>query len=145
MKELLNSNLWDFHKHGNWVVIPTNGGVRRDGSAVMGVGLAYQASQKFPYLASELGKNITKKGNKPYAFNKIKLVTFPTKENWMNDSILNLIEKSANSLAQWSSKQEKEVYIYLPRVGCGNGNLQWTDVKPILEPILDDRFIVVSM
>ncbi len=33
----------------------------------------------------------------------------------------------------------------LPRVGCGNGSLDWEDVQPILERHLDDRFILVSL
>ena len=32
-----------------------------------------------------------------------------------------------------------------PRVGCGNGALDWKDVRPILRRYLDDRFILVSL
>jgi hypothetical protein len=35
--------------------------------------------------------------------------------------------------------------IYLPRPGCGNGRLNWEDVKKILSPILkSDRFHIVT-
>ena len=34
--------------------------------------------------------------------------------------------------------------VALPRVGRGNGRLDWKDVKPILEG-LDDRFVVCYM
>ncbi len=34
--------------------------------------------------------------------------------------------------------------VYLVRPGCGNGQLKWEDVKPLIAPILDDRFIVVE-
>ena len=34
--------------------------------------------------------------------------------------------------------------VYMARPGCGNGQLKWEDVKPLIAPILDDRFIVVE-
>lgn len=36
-------------------------------------------------------------------------------------------------------------YILLPRPGCGNGSLNWErDVRPVLAPVLDDRFSVIT-
>ena len=32
------NDVWDWHRFGAWVVVPTNTEVRRDGSAVMGAG-----------------------------------------------------------------------------------------------------------
>lgn len=34
--------------------------------------------------------------------------------------------------------------VVLPRPGAGNGGLEWKDVRPILEEILDDRFTILS-
>lgn len=55
-----------------------------------------------------------------------------------------LIQQSAERLMlmvndnQWSS-------VYLPRPGCGNGQLHWArDVQPILAPILDDRIAIIT-
>ncbi len=70
---------------------------------------------------------------------------------WMGESNLALIEQSArelvaladshdlpNKMARWES-------IVLPRMGCGAGELDWEqDVKPIVAPILDDRFHVIT-
>ena len=61
-------NIWEHHAAGGWVAIPTNGCVRRDGSAVMGAGVALQAARKFPGLAAELGQRIRAHGNIPFAF-----------------------------------------------------------------------------
>jgi len=34
--------------------------------------------------------------------------------------------------------------VYLVRPGCGNGRLDWRDVKKVLLARLDDRFVVVE-
>ena len=34
--------------------------------------------------------------------------------------------------------------VALPRPGCANGGLNWEDVKPHLERILDDRVTIVT-
>jgi len=34
--------------------------------------------------------------------------------------------------------------IYLPHLGCGEGNLKWDDVRDVLK-ILDDTFIALEM
>ena len=34
--------------------------------------------------------------------------------------------------------------VLIPRPGCGYGELNWQDIKPLLESILDDRFISVT-
>jgi len=34
--------------------------------------------------------------------------------------------------------------VVMTRPGCGNGGLSWEGVRKALEPILDDRFIVVT-
>ena len=40
---------------------------------------------------------------------------------------------------------KKSVKIYLPKVGCGNGKLDWKNVELILDKYLDERFIVVDL
>lgn len=56
-------NLWRFHRDGAWIVVPTNGLVRRDGYAVMGRGVAAQAAQRFPTLQATLGGLLMSRGN----------------------------------------------------------------------------------
>lgn len=36
-----------------------------------------------------------------------------------------------------------EIVASIP-TGCGNGELTWAQVKAVIEPILDDRFIVMT-
>jgi len=150
MKELVG-DIWDYHRKGHWIVITTNGTLNTKGEAVMGKGIALQAKQKFPGLPSELGKQIKgcglpygeyTQGNNLKVFHQYKVITFPVKHNWWEKADLLLIEESSRQL-QTACHGNQDVK-YLVRPGCGNGQLDWKDVKPILEKYLDDRFVVVE-
>lgn len=137
MKEIIG-NLWDFHRQGHWVVITTNGVVRRDGACVMGRGVARQAARKFPHLPYELGAKIKAHGNRVHVFSAYRLITFPVKHRWWEKADISLIAISSQQLQRLPFRK-----VYLVRPGCGNGQLDWDEVKPLLEQHLDDRFIVV--
>lgn len=144
MRELVGVDLWDLHAHGWWVAITTNGSVRRDGCAVMGRGCAYEAAQRFPGLAADLGLGIKRWGNVPIIFTKRHLVTLPVKHCWRDAADVPLIKGSLYYVAVAMSPPSCIWRIALPRPGCGNGRLRWEDVKPEIEPLLDDRFVVVT-
>lgn len=150
MKEVIG-DIWDYHKQGHWIVITTNGTVKTDGSCVMGRGVALQAKQRFPNLPLELGSRIRgcampygewSVGNNLKGFYNYKIITFPVKHNWWEKADLVLIEESCRQL-QASCHGNQDIK-YMVRPGCGAGELDWRDIKPILEKYLDDRFIVVE-
>jgi len=141
-------DLWDLHTHGDWIVVPTNGSVRRDGCLVMGRGLAKQAALSYTRLSQILGEMIERHGNVVNILYAYRLITFPVKHKWNERANLQLIARSARNLA-WASdaiagRAREHHPVYLPRVGCGNGRLAWVDVKPVLEKYLDARFVVVD-
>jgi hypothetical protein len=145
MQEVLN-DIWKLHKLGFWIVIPTNGFIRNDGTCVMGRGLALQASIKFPNMPKELGNMLQQYGNLIFAFPEYRLFTFPVKYNWWEKADLDLIKKSCKGLVtithyNWSNIPKP---VYIPRVGCGNGKLNYNDVKPILEENLNNDFTICS-
>lgn len=145
MKEL-QGNLWDFHEQGHFICITTNGTVKKNGECVMGRGIAAQAKSKFPDLPFLLGQKILHTGNLPYMWSNIGLFTLPVKHNWNEKADLALIMQSLALLrTEADSSLSLKGHIYLPRPGCGNGGLQWSVVKPFIEPILDDRFVVVEI
>lgn len=129
------------------VVITTNGFVKGpSGLAVMGAGIAKQAKEKWPSIEYILGSSINTKGNITSflgVFDGIKVISFPTKHVWWEKSDLTLIEKSARMLVVLADKF-KWPKVLMTRPGCGNGKLKWEKVKLIIEPLLDDRFIVVN-
>ena len=145
MKEVIG-NIWEFHKQGKWIVITTNGSVDSRGEAVMGAGLALQAKQKYPMLPSALGQAIKALGRTSVVhISSEGLILFPTKDDWWEDSSLGLIEQGLKELTALSDLIiNHPTPIYLPRLGCGNGNLKWEYVKTVMECYLDDRFTVVT-
>ena len=142
-------NLWTYPADVR--VITTNGSVRQDGMAVMGRGCALEATKLFPDLQADLGEAL-EGGNRCYLLGNTYtghgtsfiLMTFPVKHKWMERADLALIRKSALELVIYANNDPTWKVIVLPRPGCGNGRLSWPNVKEILEPILDDRFRVIT-
>jgi len=140
----IKGDIWSFWQSRQWVAITTNGIVKKDGTAVMGKGIALQAAQRFPDLPKQLALKIKSMGNCVFIFPEYRVATFPTKTDWKNNSDLLLIGDSCRQLRQLLFIHSIEK-IFLPRPGCENGGLLWKDVKPVLESILiEDRFVVVE-
>lgn len=145
MKEI-TGDIWAYHEKGHWIVITTNGNVKTNGEAVMGAGIALQAKQRYPEFPLVLGRWIRDFGNTLGLFQEYHIITFPTKHNWQERSDTELIDGQCQILSRafgFASGRQRET-IYLVRPGCSNGQLDWKDVKPILEKYLDDRFVVVE-
>lgn len=128
--------------------ITTNGFVRADGRAVMGRGVALQATQRYPTIAAKLGTLITMHGNHLNLlgyYDSIELWAFPVKHHWHDKASLDLIIRSAKELAVEMDDPNVKGPIVLPKPGCGNGQLRWRMVKPAIESILDDRFHIIDL
>jgi hypothetical protein len=120
-------------------IIPTNGIVTPQGIAIMGAGVAAQAVQRFPMLPRELGAKL-RKGNHVYYFDHYKLLTFPTKNHWRNPSTVELIEDSVRELLTYINPALRYA---MPRVGTGEGGLDWTtEVRPLLMQLPDNVKVV---
>lgn len=151
--------------------VTTNGFVKANGECVMGKGIALSIKKMFPDVPRKLGTLIKRNGNKVQVIlepcndtNGIALVALPSKPvsgicNGNNtvwpypvgafvpgfhmQSDINIIVKSIDTLVSLADRYEWKVVI-LPRIGCGNGGLDWNQVKPIIEPMLDNRFVVCT-
>lgn len=129
--------------------ITTNGSVKSNGRAVMGRGTAKQATDRYPMIQLKLGKLITTQGlhvvvlQEPLPTEPV-LVAFPVKYAWDELADLDLIQRSAVELRILADAKGWQT-IVLPRPGCGNGHRKWSEVRPILQPILDDRFTAVMI
>jgi len=128
--------------------ITTNGYIKRNGQAVMGRGCAKEAADRFTGLAQFLGFSLIQYQNHVFylhQFGDRGIITFPVKENWSDRASIPLIKQSARELIEMTIPYfEITEKIYLPRPGCGNGGLEWNNVKPEIENILTDQVVVVS-
>ena len=60
------------------------------------------------------------------------VLNFPTKEHWRSDSRLEDIAAGLDSLVD--TVQELGIQsVAIPALGCGNGGLAWSDVRPLIE------------
>ena len=143
-------DIWKHLGEGRYVVIPTNLGWKKDGCNVMGAGLAKDATRRYPTLAKWYGGVCEATADAPQviACPFAPLIMFPVKPlnklqpwmSWKQKADLKLIEQSARQLYEWPDPYP----IAVPLVGCGNGQLDMYEVRPILEKYLaSDRFTLV--
>lgn len=149
--EEVEGNLWSFMPTAHARVITTNGSIKNNGEAVMGRGSALEAAMRFPLLPRDLARKIQSGGNHVHVFRKYDsyegidydLLTFPTKHVWHENSDIDLIFRSACELADLADHYGYGAVI-LPRPGCGNGNLEWSEVRSVIRGVLDHRFYVIT-
>ncbi len=156
----LVQDIWDGYEmqrpHLYAICITTNGFVKRDGRAVMGRGVAAQATVHIPGIEWDLGNALLHDGN------KVRLlvpgvIAFPVKPvsgisdgqnvvksqqaryirgatvpGWAMKASLEIIERSLRELEELQG-WERWTRVYLPRPGCGAGELDWETVKPLCE------------
>jgi len=133
--------------HCDVICITTNGFVKANGQAVMGRGCALTYSKMYPGATKILANKIQRNGNHVSKLGTDKgteFWSFPVKHNWWENADLELIERSARELVIFANDDPTWTKILIPRPGCGNGHLDYAVVRPILAPILDDRFLIVT-
>jgi hypothetical protein len=164
-------DIWQHHHRPDvWVVVTTNTEVRcRNGTAVMGAGLAKQAALRFPDLPRIYGQVLQEVNPEtghpwasddwhnpqlPWLYTKYRLVLFPTKVEWRLPSRMDLIHSNLYGFIQsWHSYCAEELdccvnngpYVAFPPLGCGHGGRDWvTEIEPMMSRILtSDRYVAV--
>ena len=59
------------------------------------------------------------------------IINFPTKQHWRSRSKIEYIEKGMEKLVEVIKERDIQS-IAIPPLGCGNGGLNWKDVKPVI-------------
>jgi len=141
-------NLWDYANDPKYILcITTNGFVKKNGEAVMGRGCALEAAQRYPDFPRALGAVITIDGNKPSWFyfgpdlGGREIITFPVKHNWWEKADLELIKNSTEWLNKEATTYKHNIFV-LPKPGCGNGQLSWSEVEPIVSVLPDNVWCI---
>ncbi len=135
------------YKTGNLLDAPVQALVNTVNTVgVMGKGIALQFKNTFPENARvyteavkegkvKLGEVLVVPVN-PIGTVKY-IINFPTKGHWRYPSKLAWIQSGLEDLKQ--KLQEYNIAsVALPPLGCGNGGLNWDEVKPVIENALKD-------
>lgn len=168
----ITGNLFDYVGVADVLCITTNGFVKANGSCVMGRGCAKTATIKYPGIDKILGDKL-KKGNMVHGLIRdgntvitsfpVKPITKQCKEDksnvvkhmqnkfkpgawvpgWACVADPAIIETSADQLLNIVNTYNFK-NILLPRPGCGAGELNWEDIKKILNKYFDDRFKCIT-
>lgn len=122
---------------------------------VMGKGIALQFKERYPdnFKAYVIackekrifpGKSLVVKDR--YQDEDVWIINFPTKVDWRKKSQYSYIEEGLKDLVQIISSYQIRS-IALPPLGCGNGGLNWEQVKELIElylqPLSDTVDIIV--
>lgn len=145
----VKGNIW--HYPANIIGITTNGSVKKDGTLVMGRGIALEAKQRWPEIPRILGSTIQIVGNVPYMWHYHgtefpflrAFFSFPVKHRWQEQASIPLIKLSAIWLECMASYLPDQTFV-LGRPGCGNGGLTWSQVKPLLTDLPDNVHIITK-
>ena len=141
MKEI-SGDLWDYHRQGLVVAITTGGQLEKGGYCAMPRGCARQAKDRFDGLSWTLGQQILMHGNHVFDLGH-RIVSFPVEESPFEVPDVRLIERSCRELVELADYKGWQ-QVVVPRPGCGGGGLLWEEIKPKLEILFDDRFLIIS-
>lgn len=108
---------------------------------VMGKGIAYQFKRAYPemfdnYVRQCRAGEILLGHVTTYREKNRCIINFPTKHHWRSKSKLSDIEAGLHSLRQVIEEHQIK-HIALPPLGCGNGGLQWNEVRDKIISILE--------
>ena len=137
----ISGDIWSYLGHAT-ICVTTNGSLTRDGRAVLGRGCARQAGEQFPDLVHRLGCLLQQYGNHVHALGN-GLVSFPVEETAWSLPDPRIIQRSARELRELV-EDEQWSKVVVPRPGCGFGGLEWSAVRPLLEPFFDERFTLIQ-
>ena len=142
---VVHGDMWKWHGQGSWACVTTNAEIKKDGTAVMGAGIAKIAAQRYPDLPRLLAEHLKKVGNHVQIFPQFKLFSFPTKQNWRDPSKIDIIQRSCEELLKKMDAHPQITEVLLPRPGCQNGKLEWVEVYPVIHDLLDHRIGIIAL
>jgi len=117
---------------------------------IMGKGIALEFKDRFPEMFKDYVQRCERNEvriGKPYIFKSLfgkQIINFPVKEHWKSVSKLSDIKKGLDYLLA-HYKQWGITSIAIPPLGCGNGQLEWKVVGPLIYEYANKMDIYVEM
>lgn len=117
---------------------------------VMGKGVALGFKQRFPGMFDDYRRRSARgevRLGEPYLFRRSEspwIINFPTKGHWRSPSKLRDIERGLVYLVERIERWEVQS-LAVPPLGCGNGELEWRVVGPVIYERLAQLDIPVAM
>ena len=104
---------------------------------IMGKGIALEFKKRFPEMFNDYFHRC-ESGNvhpgMPYLYKSLlppQIINFPTKDHWKSVSKIEDIEKGLDYLLE-NYKKWGVTSLAVPPLGCGNGQLEWAAVGPLI-------------
>jgi O-acetyl-ADP-ribose deacetylase (regulator of RNase III) len=117
---------------------------------VMGKGIALEFKNRFPDMFQDYIERCTRheiKPGEPYLYRTLlvpQIINFPTKDHWKSVSKLSDIERGLEYLLahykEWGVQS-----LAIPPLGCGNGQLEWRAIGPLIYKFVKQMDIPVEM
>jgi O-acetyl-ADP-ribose deacetylase (regulator of RNase III)/uncharacterized protein YwgA len=117
---------------------------------IMGKGIALEFKKRFPEMFKDYAERCGRKEVKPgipYVYQALfppQIVNFPTKDHWKSVSQISDIERGLQLLVS-HYKEWRVTSLAIPPLGCGNGQLDWKDVGPLIYRYLGQMDIPVEL
>lgn len=116
---------------------------------IMGKGVALEFRRRFPKMYKDylrMCEDGLVRPGEPYCYSGSghQIINFPTKDHWRSRSRLADIDRGLSILrthyVDWNITS-----LALPPLGCGNGGLNWSEVRPLIEHYLGELPIDVEV
>ena len=117
---------------------------------IMGKGIALEFKNRFPDMFKDYVKRCERNEvrlGEPYLYKTLfgpQIVNFPTKEHWKSISKISEVQKGLDYLVK-HYKQWGITSIAIPPLGCGNGQLEWSVVGPLIYKLVKQMDIPVEI
>lgn len=120
---------------------------------VMGKGIALQFKQAFPEVFREYEKACKKNEVKTGEMHVVHtnslvspryVINFPTKQHWKEKSKMSYVVEGLKDLVRTVHELNIQS-IPIPPLGCGNGGLEWSEVKPLIEKAFQSLLVEVHV
>lgn len=117
---------------------------------VMGKGIALEFKNRFPDMYEDYVQRCQRgevKSGVPYLYKTLfppQIINFPTKDHWKSISKLSDIERGLKHLLE-HYREWGVTSLAIPPLGCGNGQLEWRAVGPLIYRFVKNMPIPVEM